>query len=64
MIPPGAVDVDRAGFGSGTGAIVLDIVRCLGNEANLALCSSAVPNIDYHFEDAGVRCKPGMSVNS
>ena len=59
IIPPGAIDVDRAGFGNGTGAIVLDLMDCLGNETNLTLCTSTLPDVDSHSEDAGVRCMPG-----
>ena len=53
----GAVDIDR--FGPGTGAIVLDNVRCLGNETLLTSCLSTIPNYDSHYRDAGVRCHPG-----
>ena len=51
--------MDRAGFGQGSKAIVLDSVHCLGNETSLSSCSTTVPNYDYHSEDAGVVCKPG-----
>ena len=43
-------------FGAGTGAIAMDNVNCLGNEAMLINCSFRVPYFDGHFEDAGVRC--------
>ncbi len=56
----GAVDGDRARFGRGIGAIVLDFVRCIGNELNLTSCG---PNYDNHFEDAGVVCKPGKGIS-
>ena len=58
MTAPGAEDVDSAGFGRGTGAIVLDFVGCLGNELALSSCAASVPNYRVHYEDAGVRCKP------
>ena len=58
----GAVDLNYGGFGQGTGqAIVLDNIRCLGNETALTSCFSSIPRLDSHFEDAGIRCKPGIA---
>ena len=57
----GAVDLNHGDFGQGTGqAIVLDNVGCLGNETALTSCFSSIPHYDSHFEDAGIRCKPGI----
>ena len=46
-------------FGAGVGKILLDNVRCTGNEASLFDCGNngiGIHNCD-HYEDAGVRCK-------
>ena len=42
----------------GTGLIVLDDVRCTGNESRLIDCRHRGPDIRDcdHYEDAGVRC--------
>ena len=49
----------RAGFGNGSGMIVLDDLDCSGSEGSLFDCPSdssvLVHNCD-HSEDAGVRC--------
>ena len=47
-----------AGFGQGTGTIVLDDVNCSGNESSLFECSHPVLGVNTcgHSEDAGVRC--------
>ena len=49
----------RAGFGSGSGMIVLDDLDCTGSETSLFDCPSdsqvLVHDCD-HSEDAGVRC--------
>ena len=59
----GAVAVIRAAFGQGSGAIVLDNVNCQGDEESIDFCPSSVPNIDFHYEDVGVRCQLGESVS-
>ncbi len=58
----GAVHFERATFGLGAGAIVLDDIHCQGFETSLTLCPSGDP-IQYYrpsqLIDAGVRCQPG-----
>ena len=49
----------RAGFGNGSGMIVLDDLDCSGSEASLFDCPSDSPVLAHncdHSEDAGVRC--------
>ena len=50
----------RARFGVGGGPILLDDVRCVGNESSLLDCPArAIYSHDCsHYEDAGVRCNP------
>ena len=44
-------------FGQGTGMpILMDNIRCLGNESRLVDCPFSNPFFDFHSEDAGVRC--------
>ena len=43
-------------FGAGEGQIVLDNVRCNGNETRLVDCSNEIPNCQ-HSEDVGVICQ-------
>lgn len=46
-----------AAFGTGTGVpIVLDDVRCAGNESRLQQCVSTRTHNCVHLEDAGVTC--------
>ena len=51
--------VSLAGFGQGTGTIVLDNVGCLGTESTVFECSNAGLGVNNcgHSEDAGVRCE-------
>ena len=54
--------VSSASFGQGTGSIVLDDVKCLGSEANIAQCANKgwYNNDCSHKEDVGVICNSGM----
>ena len=55
----GSVPVKRAGFGNGSGMIVLDDLDCSGSEGSLFDCPSDSPVLVHdcdHSEDAGVRC--------
>lgn len=45
-----------AHFGEGTGPIVMDEVRCTGNESFLINCTHDTDHDCYHGEDAGVIC--------
>ena len=51
--------VSSAGFGEGTGTIVLDDVNCSGNESSILECSNRGLGVHNcgHAEDAGVRCE-------
>ena len=51
--------IGSAGFGQGSGSILLDSVTCNGSEPILARCGHLGVNIIRscsHAEDAGVRC--------
>ena len=55
----GSIPVRRAGFGNGSGMIVLDDLDCSGSEGSLFDCPSDSPLLVHncdHSEDAGVRC--------
>ncbi|XP_041455891.1 deleted in malignant brain tumors 1 protein-like [Lytechinus variegatus] len=51
-------------YGEGSGDIILDNVRCLGNETDLYSCPSNLPlhHDCAHSEDAGVRCSNSRSI--
>ena len=61
--PGRARAIKSAGFGQGSGPILLDNVQCSGSESTLASCSHlgvGVTRSCSHAEDAGVRCySPG-----
>ena len=51
--------IGSAGFGNGSGPILLDSVSCTGSEPILASCGHLGINVTRscsHAEDAGVRC--------
>ena len=51
--------ITSAGFGQGSGSILLDAVACIGSESTLASCDHlgiGVTRSCSHSEDAGVRC--------
>ena len=55
----GSIPVRQAGFGSGSGVIVLDDLDCSGSEGSLFDCPSDSPVLVHdcdHSEDAGVKC--------
>ena len=55
----GSIPVRRAGFGNGSGMIILDDLDCSGSEGSLFDCPSDSPVLVHncdHSEDAGVRC--------
>ena len=56
----GAIEaVLSAGFGQGTGTIVLDDVGCSGSESRILDCTHSGLGVNncVHSEDAGVRCE-------
>jgi len=59
---PNGTSVSRAGFGEGSGIILLDTVTCTTEQSNIFDCRhDGFENHDcLHREDAGVRCSAGM----
>ena len=56
----GSIPVRNAGFGEGSGSILLDNLVCEGDESSLLDCASDVAIGEsncQHSEDAGVRCE-------
>ena len=53
----GATAVLFAGFGQGTGPILMDNVQCTGGEARLIDCTHLTTHNCIHAEDAGARCQ-------
>ena len=53
--------IGNAFYGEGSGPILMDDARCVGNEAHLSLCpfSGFGQHTCTHAEDAGVNCLPG-----
>ncbi len=50
----GAYPVPRAGYGQGTFPILMDNVKCIGNEPDLYSCPRIAGPMDCtHFEDVG-----------
>ena len=45
------------GFGQGRDTILLDNLKCSGNEPTLLNCSYSPTHNCDHSEDAGVRCQ-------
>lgn len=52
----GAMARTNAAFGQGTGRILLDDVRCTGDEFTIQNCSLSRIHNCVHAEDAGVVC--------
>lgn len=45
-----------ATFGEGTGTILMDDLRCTGNETTISSCTHTSSHNCGHSEDAGVLC--------
>ncbi|KAK3107195.1 hypothetical protein FSP39_009094 [Pinctada imbricata] len=60
-----AVPVSRARFGPGKGTILMDNVRCRGDETSLELCdfNGCGMNNCQHTEDAGVICQDSKYIS-
>ena len=59
--------IGSAGFGQGSGSILLDYVLCNGNEPTISRCGHLGINITRscgHTEDAGVRCNELQGIYS
>ena len=51
--------IGSAGFGQGSGSILLDSVSCIGNESTLTSCNHlgiSITRSCTHANDAGIRC--------
>ena len=61
----GAISLNNAYYGSGTGPILIDYVSCTGNEQFLANCTNRGIGVTSsscgHDDGAGVQC-PGMNL--
>ena len=65
FVVPAAISSTNAQYGAGTGAIALDFVWCIGNEARLIDCFYSLDTTeDSHDNDVGVMCVPCKSVCS
>ena len=62
----GAVALDSAFFGQGTGPILLAHVKCTGRESSLFECDyvGIGPHNCGHFSDAGVLCQGNIIFNT
>ena len=52
----GTISTHRSSFGPGTGPVLLNNVRCIGNETRLVDCPFVIDRTCSHSEDAGVVC--------
>ena len=54
----GILAVSQAGFGLGTGPILLDNLNCVGNESSIINCDhlGIGKHNCIHYEDAGLIC--------
>lgn len=56
----GAVALGSAAYGQGIGAILLDDVKCNGDENDIFACDYTPNHNCGHYEDASVQCNgPG-----
>ncbi len=58
----GSIPVSGGGFAQGKDTILLDNIKCSGNEQTLLNCSYNQTHNCDHSEDAGVRCRCKQSV--
>ena len=60
LLSSDSIAVPNAGFGEGSGSIILDDVMCVGNETNILDCARGAEiyasNCE-HREDVAVRCQ-------
>ncbi|KAL3870551.1 hypothetical protein ACJMK2_038604 [Sinanodonta woodiana] len=61
----GAVPVSLAGYGNGSGPILMDDVKCIGTEATMAACQFAGWTINNcnHTDDAAVICQSSATAS-
>ncbi|CAH3132158.1 unnamed protein product, partial [Porites lobata] len=59
-LPQATAATKGRSFGSGIGPILMDDVKCIGNESSLLLCNKADLGVKdcAHLEDSGVVCGP------
>ena len=59
--------IGSAGFGQGSGSVLLSSINCTGNELTLTRCGHLGINITgscNHAQDAGVRCSDMLGIIS